>query len=99
MPCIQGITDVGAQSSGCIAKIRQKIRALIVRHMAVYLCLLSTTVQKTWTVTFLKVHMHEIFIVCFEIFFGIFQSLIYTKRSTANIFENILKIHTDIQSF
>ncbi len=32
-------------------------------------------------------------------FFCIFQSLIDTKRSTANIFENILQIRPDIQSF
>ncbi len=54
------------------------------------------------TMATLKVHMHEIFIVCFSTFFCIFQSLIDlidTKRSTANIFENIFKIRTDIQSF
>jgi hypothetical protein len=32
-------------------------------------------------------------------FFCIFQSLIDTKRSTANIFENILRIRLDIRSF
>jgi hypothetical protein len=32
-------------------------------------------------------------------FFCIFQSLIDTKRSQANIFENILQIRTDIRSF
>ncbi len=32
-------------------------------------------------------------------FFFIYQSLKDTKRSTANISENILKIRTDIQSF
>ncbi len=32
-------------------------------------------------------------------FFCIFHSLIDTKRSAANIFKNILKIRTDIQSF
>ncbi len=40
---------------------------------------------------FLKVHMHEIFIVCFLTFFCIFHSLIDTKRSTANIFEKFIK--------
>jgi hypothetical protein len=48
---------------------------------------------------YLKVHMHEIFIVCFQTFFCILQSLIDTKRSPANIFENILQIRTDIRSF
>jgi hypothetical protein len=43
--------------------------------------------------------MHEIFIMCFLTFFKIFQSLIDTKRSTANIFENNLKIGPDIRSF
>ncbi len=47
----------------------------------------------------LKVHMHEIFIVCFQNYFCIFQSLINTKHSTANIFEKILKIRPDIRSF
>ncbi len=49
--------------------------------------------------SYLKVHMHEIFIVCFLTFFCIFHSLIDTKRSTANVFEKILKIRTDIRSF
>ncbi len=31
----------------------------------------------------LKIHMHEIFIVFFNTFFGIFQSLIDTKHSTS----------------
>jgi hypothetical protein len=39
------------------------------------------------------------FIMCFYTFLKIFQSLIDTKRSTANIFEHILKIRPDIQSF
>jgi hypothetical protein len=47
----------------------------------------------------LKVHMHEIFIVCFKNFFCIFQSPIDIKHSTANIFENILEIRPDIRSF
>ncbi len=47
----------------------------------------------------LKVHIHEIFIVCFLNFFCIFPSLIDIKRSTANIFENILQIRPDIRSF
>jgi hypothetical protein len=47
----------------------------------------------------LKVHMHEIFIVCFLNYFCIFQSLIDIKRSTANIFENILQIRPDIRNF
>jgi hypothetical protein len=33
------------------------------------------------------------------IFFCSFQSLIDTKRSTANIFKNILQIRPDIRSF
>jgi hypothetical protein len=38
---------------------------------------------------------HSLFLNCF----CIFQSLIDTKRSPVNIFENILQICTDIQSF
>ncbi len=40
---------------------------------------------------YVKVHMHEIFIVCFYTYFCIFQTLIDTKRSTINIFENFFK--------
>ncbi len=38
----------------------------------------------------LKVHMHEIFIVCFETSFCMFYLLIGTKRSMAKIYEKIL---------
>ncbi len=47
----------------------------------------------------LMVHMHESFIVCYKTCFCFFQSLIDTIRNTVNIFENILKIRTDIRSF
>jgi hypothetical protein len=43
--------------------------------------------------------MHEIFIICFQTFFYILQLLIDTKRSTANLFRNIVQIRPDIQSF
>jgi hypothetical protein len=47
----------------------------------------------------LKVHMHEIFKVCFKPFICIFQALIDTKHSTANIFKNLFQIRPDIQIF
>jgi hypothetical protein len=39
----------------------------------------------------LKVHMHEIFIICFYTIFCIFQSLMDKKRSRASIFEIFFK--------
>jgi hypothetical protein len=45
------------------------------------------------------VHKQEIFIVCFLNFFCIFQSLKDTKRSRANISENLLQLRADIRNF
>jgi hypothetical protein len=47
----------------------------------------------------LKVYMHEISIVCFLTYFCIFQSLLDTKQSTINIYENFLQIRPDIRNF
>ncbi len=66
-----------------------KIKKKVLKHIMKISCMC----------TFKKVDMHEIFMVYFYNFFCIFQSLIDIKRSTVNIFKNVLQIRQDIRSF
>jgi hypothetical protein len=73
-------------------------KALVRTNDAGLLQIFKLPLFLNWPLKSLAVHMHEIFMVCFQLF-CINQSPIVTIHSISNIFENLFWIHPDIRIF